>query len=53
MDSFKIAILTLATIALITGGVVADTGIFQTPETQGLTTGTTIQALGTVTETTH
>ena len=51
MDSFKIAILTLTMMALITGGVVADTGIFQTPETQGLTTGTTIQALGTVTET--
>ena len=33
------------------GVVAADTGTAQMPETQGFTTGTTIQALGTVTET--
>ncbi|MBP1928379.1 hypothetical protein J2741_000926 [Methanolinea mesophila] len=51
MKSFTLALLTIVTLAVVTGGVFADTGIFQTPETQGFSTGTTIQALGTVTET--
>jgi hypothetical protein len=51
MKYFKFAILMIVALAIMTGGVFADTGIFQTPETQGFTTGTTIQALGTVTET--
>jgi len=51
MNSFNFAILMIVALAIMTGGVFADTGIFQTPETQGFSTGTTIQALGTVTET--
>jgi hypothetical protein len=51
MDSFKAAILTIMALTLLCGVVAADTGTAQMPETQGFTTGTTIQALGSVTET--
>jgi len=51
MKSLKLAILTLITLVLMAGAVAADTGIYQVPETQGFSTGTTIRALGTVTET--
>jgi hypothetical protein len=51
MGSFKIVLFTLTVLALLVGAAAADTGTMNMPETQGFTTGTTIQALGTVTET--
>jgi len=51
MNFYKAAILIVAAIMLFMGAAAADTGVPQVPETQGFTTGTTIQALGTVTET--
>ncbi len=51
MNFIRAVILTIAAMMLFIGAAAADTGVPQVPETQGFTTGTTIQALGTVTET--
>ena len=51
MNFFRAVILTIAAMMLFIGAAAADTGVPQVPETQGFTSGTTIQALGTVTET--
>ncbi|MDD3092352.1 MAG: hypothetical protein PHG80_12060, partial [Methanoregulaceae archaeon] len=47
----KLAIMVIA-LALLTGFAVADPGINQTPETQGITTATTIDAVGNFASTT-
>jgi hypothetical protein len=44
-------ILALAVLFSLTGAAIADTGIYQVPETQGFVTSTISQAVGTVTET--
>jgi hypothetical protein len=44
-------VIAMAMLIAVTGTVLADPGVLQTPETQGLSTVLTIQAVGTVTET--
>ncbi len=51
MDSQKTIVLTVMVLTFLAGAVAADTGTVNMPETPGFSTGTTIQALGTVTET--
>ncbi|MBP1928380.1 hypothetical protein J2741_000927 [Methanolinea mesophila] len=51
MELQKIFVPAVIALMFLVGAAVADTGTINMPETQGLTTGTTIQALGTVTET--
>jgi hypothetical protein len=51
MKKFAFMAIALAMLVAFTGMAMADTGINQTPETQGIVTSTAVQALGTVTET--
>jgi hypothetical protein len=50
MHSRTIYLISFIGLALLVGVAAADTGIFNVPETQGFSTGTTMQAVGTVTE---
>jgi hypothetical protein len=51
MKKLTIMVIALAMLVAFTGMAMADTGINQTPETQGIVTATDVQCLGTVTET--
>jgi hypothetical protein len=51
MKKLTIMVIALAMLVAFTGMAMADTGINQVPETQGIVTSTNIEALGTVTET--
>jgi hypothetical protein len=51
MKKFAFMAIALAMLVAFTGMAMADTGINQTPETQGIVTATAVQCLGTVTET--
>ena len=51
MKKFGLMVITLAMLVAFTGVALADTGIPAVPETQGFTTSTAIQAVGTATET--
>jgi len=51
MKTSTFLIIALAVLFALTGAAMADTGIYQVPETQGFLTSTGIQAVGTVTET--
>jgi hypothetical protein len=51
MKKFAFMAIALAMLVAFTGMAMADTGINQTPETQGIVTSTAVQAVGTVTET--
>ena len=50
MKKLTIMVIALAMLVAFTGMAMADTGINQVPETQGIVTATNIEALGTVTE---
>ena len=51
MKTIGFVVIAMAMLIALTGMAVADPGVNQTPETQGITTALTIQAVGTVTET--
>ncbi|MBP1929336.1 hypothetical protein J2741_001883 [Methanolinea mesophila] len=51
MKKLTIMVIALAMLVAFTGMAMADTGVNQVPETQGIVTATNIEALGTVTET--
>jgi hypothetical protein len=51
MKKFGLMVIAVAMLFALTGVAMADPGINQTPETQGIVTSTAVQALGTVTET--
>jgi hypothetical protein len=51
MKKFTFMVIALAVLFTLTGVAMADTGIYQVPETQGFVTSTISQAVGTVTET--
>ena len=51
MKKFGFIVIAVAMLFALTGVAVADPGINQVPETQGIVTSTAVQAVGTVTET--
>ena len=51
MKKLTIMVIALAMLVAFTGMAMADTGINQVPETQGIVTATNVEAVGTVTET--
>ena len=51
MKTIGFVVIAMAMLIALTGMAMADPGVNQTPETQGISTATTIQAVGTVTET--
>jgi hypothetical protein len=51
MKKFGLMVIAVAMLFALTGVAMADLGIPQVPETQGITTSTAVEALGTVTET--
>jgi hypothetical protein len=51
MKTIGFVVIAMAMLIALTGMAMADPGVNQTPETQGITTALTIQAVGTVTET--
>ena len=51
MKKFAFMAIALAMLVAFTGMAMADPGINQVPETQGIVTSTAVQAVGTVTET--
>ncbi len=51
MKTIGFVVIAMAMLIALTGMAVADPGVNQTPETQGISTATTVQAVGTVTET--
>jgi hypothetical protein len=51
MKTIGFVVIAMAMLIALTGMAVADSGVNQVPETQGITTALTIQAIGTVTET--
>jgi hypothetical protein len=51
MKKFGLMVIAVAMLFALTGVAMADPGINQTPETQGIVTSTAVQAVGTVTET--